>query len=213
MNHGTFALLAATLLAGCGTKDQIGDALAGTASDPKLQASPAPAPVLLRGAVAGAFQLTVDGVAYRDSEDFYTSELERLPERVAAAGYDTEGLEVRFSARVGLSDLWAGMQVFMAPASGQGAAGSAQVRPDGTFSFSLPAGTDPAAAFQLRAVKRISVELVRAGDVQERWCFLLSAREAAAVPGQFALLQAFDTQLTAYECEKTTGGLSIPASE
>lgn len=201
------------LLAGCGNRDQVSDALNGTASDPKLKPSPAPAPVLLRGAVAGAFQLTVDGVAYRDSEDFYTSELARLPERVREAGHDLDGLVVRFSARVGLGDLWAGMLVFVAPASGQGAAGSVPVRPDGTFAFSLPAGTDAAAAFQLRAVKRISVELVRAGTVEERWCYLLSAREAAAVPGQFALLQAFDTQLTAYECEKATGGLSIPASE
>lgn len=213
MNRGTLALLAATLLPGCGTRDQVADALTGTASDPKLQASPAPAPVLLRGAVAGAFQLTVDGVSYRDSEDFYTSELERLPERVAAAGHDLDGRTVRFSARVGLSDLWAGMQVHMAPASGQGAAGSTQVRPDGTFSFSLPAGTDPAAAFQLRAVKRIAVELVREGAVEERWCYLLSAREAAATPGQFALLQTFDTQLTAYACEQGSGGLQVPAAE
>src|SRR5262245_31205746 len=111
------ALVAAqSQLAACGYFDLDGDdekPASATHHAPTPAAAPG-YPKKFEGYVMSAFAITVDEQPYEDMEDFYTQELDRLPEKVAAAGYDSEW-KVSFEAEVGLSDLWRNMEVFVAP--------------------------------------------------------------------------------------------------
>jgi hypothetical protein len=204
------SILASTLLAllasSCGSKDGISDAFGGTASDPALQPTATPVPNYLRGGITSAFDLTVDGVAYRDSEDFFTQQVRKLPVQLAAAGNDLTDRTVRFTGRMGLADLWKDMVIFVQPISGQGSSGYSAIQANGQFSF-LAKGIEPDAQFQIRAVKRIGVEIVKDNAIEKLYCFILSAREQTAQLNTFVNLNTFDTQLTEYACEANQGGM------
>jgi hypothetical protein len=202
-------ILFSVLVAACGAKDSTWQkAFVGTASDPALQESQ---DLELAGSVAGAFDLTVDGQGYSDIEQFYTAESARLPERVEEAGYSTEGLRVVFAAQVGLSDFWQGMTVYSNPIGPKGKASATAVRADGSFSFRIPEA-DQKAVFELRAVKRIAVELWSGEQLEHRFCYILSGRAGQATVSAPAAISVFDTQLTTYECSQSElpSGLAIP---
>lgn len=202
--------LAALALAtvGCGreTDSAVADAIRGTASDPAVADDTQNS--YLKGAVTPAFELTVDGESYRDSEDFYTAELERLPSKIEAAGIDLTGLEVRFAAKVGLTDLPKGMTVHAIAQGIQGTAGMASVRSDGTFAIPLPKTKEPLTV-QVRATKRISIELVRGQKVEKKFCYTLSAQKSGLKATEFLVLSDFQTSLTKYECSTNEKGLII----
>lgn len=202
----------ALMIVGCGTKDDtLQKAFKGTASDPALQET---REVELSGSVAGAFDLTVDGQHYGDIESFYTSESAKLPERVEAAGYATEGLRVVFAAQIGLADFWQGMVVYSNPIGPKGTAGATRVRHDGSFVFALPE-SDTKAVFELRAVKRIAVELWNADKkLEHRFCYILSGRAQQASANSAVSISTFDTQITTYECAQSeiSSGIAIPTA-
>jgi hypothetical protein len=167
----------------------------------------------LSGSVVSAFQITVDDVRYEDSEDFYSQEVERLSQKVGAAGY--AGWEARFEAVVGFTDLAQGMKVYVAPTTKNGFSGEVSVGSDGKFRVDLPQLANNN-SYKIRAVKRVNVVLSRGGE-ERKFCYNLSAVEksveltATSMP---VLLDTFQTQFTLYACEAQSNqaGVQIPAS-
>lgn len=163
------------------------------------------------GYVASAFSLSVDGVDYFDMEDFYTTELANLPDKVAAAGY--EGYEVQFDAQIGLSDLWHNMAVYVAPEQDTGYQGSAYVEQSGQFTVDLPVEAD-GSFYKVRANKRINVILRRDSEVLT-FCYNFSAIEKSVLLSSTEhpiILDNFTTHLTSYECAPaSTGEMSLPS--
>jgi predicted small lipoprotein YifL len=88
------------------------------------------------GYISNAFDLTVDGERYTDSEDFYTKELDRLTESAVEAGYEDWNLD--FDAQIGLVDLKYGMTVFVGSPSRKGFAGQTTVASDASFHVHVP---------------------------------------------------------------------------
>jgi len=175
-----------------------------TETDPRLR---------FTGYINSAFEVIVDGEEYADMEDFYTQELDRLPEKVANAGYG-EDWDVRLDAELGLSDLWNNMKVFIAPQSGVGHQALTRVRQGGEFSVSFPNdGLDT--DYRIRAVKRINVILTSETE-SKIICYNFSAHEEN-VPfhdeAHPVVLKDFSTRLTAYDCSLSDDKLDIPQRE
>jgi hypothetical protein len=166
------------------------------------------------GFVANAFEVTVDGTVYQDLEDFYTQEMDRLPEKVQAAGYDPS-YKIDLEAEIGFSDLWNGMQVYLLSTGKQGYQGQAAVGSNGAFTVTLP---DAALndTFKVRANKRIRV-VISNGSEQQNLCYNFSAREKSVQLTENSkpiILDSFDTSLTKYDCpaSEVGSGLEVPSS-
>jgi len=172
-------------------------------------------PKTFEGFVGGAFEVTVDSQKFLDMEDFYTQEVENLPEKVAAAGYDSSW-SASFDAEVGLSDLWRSMTVYISPIDNLGYQGQTYVGNDGGFSVTLP----PAAlnkVYKIRANKRIGISLKR-GEIVKKLCYNFSAVELSAPFDDSSLpivIHNFVTTITAYSCNENNGstGVKIPPSQ
>lgn len=167
----------------------------------------------LSGSVVSAFQITVDGKAYDDSEDFYTAEVQRLPEKVAAGGYG--GWDAKFIAVLGFNDLAKDMRVYLSPIGNSGFTGQASVGYDSKFSIQLPSGAKDG-VYNLRAVKRVNVVLSRGGE-SKTFCYNFSAVERNVMFSEIfrpVVLDNFVTKLTAYSCEsaESGGGLNVPSA-
>lgn len=168
--------------------------------------------VTFNGSVVSAFAITVDGVRYDDSEDFYTQEVQRLPAKVAAAGYPN--WETSFDAVLGFNDLAHDMMVYIAPTEKRGYSGQAAVGADAKFRVELPAdATD--SSYNVRAVKRVNVILSKDGQTK-RFCYNFSAVDKN-VPfneqDKPIMLDNFVSKLTLYACEtKQEDGIVIPAA-
>lgn len=168
------------------------------------------AKMAVQGTVVSAFQISVDGKSYADSEDFYSQELGRLGEKIAAAGY--AGWQARFEAVLGFNDLSRGMTVFVAPTGNRGPAGQAQVSLEGNFRVELPSSADSAdLKYNIRAVKRVNVFLTR-GEETRKFCYNFSAveKDIGLTPSSVAMVQldTFETRLTAYACDSQQDGKS-----
>lgn len=165
-----------------------------------------------KGFVGGAFPITVDGVPYEDSEDFYTKELEKLPEKILKAGYD-KTWKWHFDAVVGFQDLRTNMMVFIAPQEKKGYQGEVPVSYAGGFEIALPKEAVDS-NYMVRAVKRVNVVLERGSDVV-KICYNFSALNQN-VPFQEKskpiILDQFTTRITAYACESASSntGIIIP---
>ncbi|NDE18273.1 hypothetical protein EBZ80_25490 [bacterium] len=201
--------VAVAVLAGCGQLDQAG--LGGT----KTSASGA-GRVEFRGYVLNAFEVTVDGATYQDLEAYYTHEVDRLPERLADAGYDSSW-KATLDARLGFVDLFRGMTVYVAPADTRGYQAQSSVDGNGAFSVSMPQdalGSD----YRVRANKRIALLLTR-GKETLRFCYNFSATDHdvsfndADLP---IVLETFNSSITKYACpvepRGTDSGLVIPGN-
>jgi hypothetical protein len=168
--------------------------------------------VTFNGAVTSAFAITVDGIRYDDSEDFYTQEVQRLPDKAAAAGY--EGWETKFDAVLGFGDLARDMVVYISPTEKRGYTGKASVGSDAKFRVELPADAQDS-SYNVRAVKRVNVILTKAGE-SKKFCYNFSAVDKN-VPfnekDKPIVLDSFTSKLTLYACEsQQTDGIVIPAA-
>jgi|GEM_PF-3993836 len=173
--------------------------------------------VAIQGTVVSAFQIQVDGKSYADSEDFYSQELGRLGEKIAAAGFSD--WQARFEAVLGFNDLSRGMTVFVAPVGNRGPAGQAQVSLEGNFRVELPASDDSTELkYNIRAVKRVNVVLTR-GEETRKFCYNFSAveKDIGLSSSAVALIQldTFETRLTTYACDSQQdgkgGSVPVPA--
>lgn len=169
--------------------------------------------VTFNGSVVSAFSITVDGVAYEDSEDFYTQEVTRLPDKVAAAGY--AGWQASFDAVLGFSDLAHDMMVYIAPTEKRGYSGQSSVDRDASFRVELPAEAQDS-SYNVRAVKRVNLILHKDGETK-RFCYNFSAVDknvAFNEQDKPIILDTFVSKLTLYSCEnRQTDGIVIPPAE
>lgn len=156
--------------------------------------------IKFRGSINSAFELKVDGIAYDDIEDFYTQELERLPEKLRATGYD-ENYSIDFDAQIGLYDLVYNMVVYIAAVNKHGYQAKETVKEDGSFSISLPPDAIDE-AYRVRANKRISVVLQSADEVVTT-CYNFSAIDKKVDFSEALkpiILSEFVTSITKYAC-------------
>lgn len=200
----SLAVLSAAL-ASCGKDD--------SDSDTQSASLDANQQVTFNGSVTSAFAITVDGVRYDDSEDFYTQEVMRLPTKVAAAGY--AGWEAKFDAVLGFNDLAKDMVVYIAPTEKRGYSGQASVGTDAQFRVELPADAIDS-SYNVRAVKRVNVVLNKAGETK-RFCYNFSAVDKN-VPlkdkDKPIVLDNFTSKLTLYACEsQQNDGITIPNAQ
>lgn len=208
----TFMILIA--LSGCGVVNPMSD------DDSTADAGDTPAITIegdfinFVGFVSNAFEVTVDGAAYHDLEDFYTQESTRLPDKAAAAGLDAS-YKVSLDAQIGFQDLWTNMTVYISPVANHGYQGTARINADGSFQVKLPKeALDD--TYRVRAVKRIGVVAEKEGE-SVRHCYNFSAMELSvnfSSSSKPIVLNAFETRLTTYSCVQAQGdGLEIPSSE
>ena len=194
-------------LAACGTQPSKDDkSNSQVINSPPASSSSA----AFQGFVNSVFELTVDGEKYNDMEDFYTKEITRLPNKVAAAGYDASW-KVMFDAQVGMNDLWQDMKVYISPITNRGYQGEATVGKAGSFSITLP-HTALDSEYRVRAIKRIAVNLTREKE-KIRICYNFSASEKAVLFSDREkpiVLDNFVSAITAYDCQVAETGLKIP---
>lgn len=210
----SFAALSSILfLMACGREETSKTDPQAAASDGNNSGSgSSEAKVTFNGSVVSAFAITVDGVRYEDSEDFYTQEVMRLPSKVAAAGYS--GWDATFDAVLGFNDLARDMMVYIAPTEKRGYSGQASVGVDAKFLVELPADANDS-SYNVRAVKRVNVLLSKDG-VTKRFCYNFSAVDKN-VPfnekDKPIVLDTFVSKMTLYACEsQQTGGIVIPSA-
>jgi hypothetical protein len=171
--------------------------------------------VTFAGYLSPAFSITVDGVRYADSEDFYTQQIDKLAKDAKADGY--AGWTLDFDAQIGLDDLKYGMKVYIAAASGRGYAAETIIAEDGTFAVQFPKEAVDS-VYQVRANKHISVSLTNpadeTGNDSVRWCYNFSAVDQSVSLSDHdkpIILNSFVTRVTKYECSASSnGGISIP---
>ena len=167
-----------------------------------------------KGYVPSAFDVTVDGESYLDLEDFYTEELGRLPERVQEAGYPAD-FEIELDARIGFSDLWSDMAVYIVSENDRGFFGKSEVQEDGSFAIQLDA-LENHSTYKVRATKRIGIILSREGE-QIQICYNFSAIDQSISfdAGQKPIiLKDFVTKITGYACPSIqSDGLAVPTAD
>jgi len=210
----TFSAL--LLLVGCGVDLNKADDTQGQTNAKKNEEKPqedtaVKEPVALRGYVSSAFDLTVDGDHYTDSEDFYTAQLDKLEGEKYAGGYDD--YKMTFDAKIGLNDLKQGMLVYIAGQGDKGYGAEATVSYNGTFEVRLP-GDATGDTFNIRANKRIGVRLTGPEGEKVTWCynFYAAKQMALAEKDKPIILREFYTKLTKYECQgNATDTINIPA--
>ncbi len=201
-----------SLLTACGDTSSQDGAASTPAQAPQPSEDETSQSKTFLGFVANAFDVTVDGVAYKDLEDFYTKEMDALPAKVQAAGYDSS-YKITFDASIGFSDLWYGMQVYILSNSDHGYQGQAAVGRNGSFTIDLPTAALND-SYKVRANKRIRVILSNGSDTQTL-CYNFSAREKS-VPFEETskpiILDSFDSSLTKYDCptNENKDGLNVP---
>lgn len=181
-------------------------------ASPKATSPASGASLAFTGYVNGVFEVVVDGASYADLEDFYSQELDKLPEKVAAAGYGDD-YTIHFDAQVGYQDFWRNMDVWIAPDTKRGYQGHSRLDSNGKFAITLP-GAAADKSYKVKASKRINILLTRRAE-QVKLCYNFTAREqdvsleAAADP---IILATFTTEVTKYNCDQVTRGLAIPKS-
>lgn len=198
----------------CGTQDQASSTQSGSSngSSSESVATGSGGQVSFSGSVNSAFAMTVDGVRYEDSEDFYTQEVLRLPAKVAAAGYS--GWDARFDAVLGFNDLAKDMMVYISPVEKRGYTGKAAVGSDAQFKVVLPSDALDT-SYNVRAVKRVNVVLTK-GTESKKFCYNFSAVDKN-VPltekDKPIVLDNFVTKMTLYACDnQQSDGIIIPQS-
>jgi len=163
----------------------------------------------LQGYVVSAFDVTVNGQQYADSEDFYTKEMASLTDQVADAGYP--GYTMQFDAQIGLDDLKYGMNVYVAAVGNSGFAGETKVNKSGRFAISIPEDSQDV-TFRIRTNKRVSIILTNPDNKKDKvnFCYNFSSANTEATIHAPALVSTFQTTLTAYACSNVQSGMQIP---
>lgn len=194
---------------GCGNENTCPDTIAdnNTRADPedcKYYGSddekPAPSykSLVIQGSVSGAFEVTVDGVAYQDMEEYYGYALKDLTNKVGALGYN--GYEVKFEAAIGFKDLTDEMTVYVQTLGNRGFQGVTSVGSDNNFKIELP--EDAAGEYQVRANKRIGIKLKKDNNYKS-FCYNFSAKSVNVLFDNIqkpVILQDFFTSITQYSC-------------
>lgn len=151
--------------------------------------------------------ISVNGKQYKDSEDFYTQEWQRLQAEVKAK-YPNHKLS--FDASVGLRNFKTGMYAYLVSTGDLGVASEAYVDSTGKFSFTVDGKTDKNVMYTLRATKRISLKITKDKEPNIQWCYNLYAEKEMPLDSKSAVLKQFATVITEYECSDPNNGIQLP---
>jgi len=171
-------------------------------------------PIFLRGYLSSSFAISVDGISFEDSEDFYSAQLDKLEAEKIENGF--ADYELTLSGRLGLSDLKYGMTVYAESAGEAGFGKETVVVADGTFEVKFPAQAS-GETFQIRANKRLGVILKNPEGDTIHWCYNFYGRKVSMVDHESkpVILREFFTKLTKYDCnisKQKDDTLHIPQS-
>lgn len=209
-------ILAVLLVTGCGielqqpTEETINQPTETVEEPEEVINYSEPQPIYLKGSVSSAFNITVDGQNYTDSEDFYTQQLDVLTSEKEANGY--ADYKLTFDAQLGLNDLKDGMTLQAEGIGDTGYAGETIIINDGTFELRFPSEAEDE-ILNIRATKRIGVILTSTKGENIYWCYNFYAKKEIELKanGKPIILRHFETKLTKYKCEgRKTSSLSIP---
>lgn len=153
--------------------------------------------------------ISVDGKSYKDSEDFYSQEFNRLQAQVKA---QYPGYKLTFDAQVGLRNFKNGMYVFLVATSDIGVASETYVDASGKFTFMIDGKADRNADYTLRATKRIGLQLSKKGQETISWCYNMYAEKNVMLDGKSNVLRNFATSVTEYQCDSTEG-ITLPEAD
>lgn len=146
-----------------------------------------PVNFVLRGSIAVAFPVTVDGFPYDDLEVYYTKLTNDLSEN-----------DAYIEASIGFEDLYKGMVVYVISEGKRGYQGRSYVSESNTFSISLP----PEAIntkYKIRGNKKISI----VSDDGTRECFnfsVLSELTEFKNDNRPIILNSFRAYFSNYDC-------------
>ena len=205
--------LVTVLLAGCGVNFEEPTANPKTPNGTTSQTSGVPLAartITIKGAVVGSFEVEVNGQRFSDMEDFYTQQLDTIATQAAADYPDYRS--VRLIGEIGLSDLARNLDIYVAADDKVGFATTTHSDTAGTFTVSFPASV-VGAKYNIRAVKRLNVQLITADNKTVIWCWNFNGEESTTLdePENPVLIRNFSTSLTKYKCEADSSGMSIPA--
>ena len=155
--------------------------------------------------------ITVDAKTYADSEDFYTSEMQRLQDLVDEK---YPGYMFFLDGEMGLRDFKYGMNAFLSSEDlSGGIAAESRVNSQGKFTFSVPSEIAENTNIQhlVRAYKRIGIRLVQ-GKTVISLCYNLYADKSVSLAAENSvLLRDYVTKITEYKCSLgTSSGLQLP---
>lgn len=176
----------------------------------KPEDTPAAA-VTFSGYVQKAFAITVDGVRFEDSEQFYTNFISSLilPHYVVP-----EDATITVEGQYGMDEFGSNAWVFMTPAQQEG--DLFQARTDSASKFTVQV-TDAAlnSTYKARLVIRIGLLVSSPSEDPEHFCYVLTgARDDVALSEKSKpiIFDNFSTQLNTYKCEQVTDSqLIIPS--
>ena len=157
--------------------------------------------------------ITVDGKAYSDSEDFYSAEIQRLQDLVDEK---YQGYTFYLDGEMGLRDFKLDMSAYLASEDESGGiAAEDRVDRTGKFVFQIPSETLQNNVLHLvRAYKRIAIRLVQ-GKKTISMCYNLFAdKEVSLATETSVLLRDYTTKITEYKCPQVgsnASGLNLPA--
>jgi len=169
--------------------------------------------IMLKGYISSAFDISVDGQHYDDSEDFYSKQIDVLEKQKNDGGYSEYSLE--FEAEVGLGELKNSMEVFVVATADQGFAGETIVLYDGTWEVKLPPEVK-GDSFQVRANKRVGVRLTGPTGQVVEWCYNFYGIKMLNLDDKTKpiILKNFKTKLTKYRCPLSSKSiLGIPSKK
>lgn len=156
------------------------------------------------GYVQTAFEITVDGVQFNDSEHFYT----RFIQDLITPNYpELEGKEIEVLGTYGISTFGTNSPVFVAPSGSDGHLYSATT--DSSRHFEVVVSGSSTGTYRSKLVNRIGLLIDG-----EKSCYLLTSTKdnitfEREVPIVFS---EYTTQLNTYKCEVGTNSIEIPGA-
>ena len=155
--------------------------------------------------------ITVDDKTYADSEDFYTSEIQRLQDYVDEK---YSGYTFSLDGELGLRDFKYGMSTFLSSEDlSGGIAAESRVDSHGKFSFSIPSeiAEDANITHLVRAYKRIGIRLAKGKEVKSICYNLYADKSVSLATEKTVLLRDYVTKITEYKCSLgTSSWLQLP---
>lgn len=204
------------LLASCGSLDwNKSDTEALCKANPAQCQAPTPVeePLVFSGYVQRAFTITVNGVEFADAEDLYTRFIDELllTDEANKARFEDAIIEVEGEYRV--DAFGSGSRVFLASQTGDGHAYEATTGRDAKFRLEIKEDVSEE-IFKARVVNRIGLKILKDGT-EQHYCYLLHGyRDNVVIDKESKpiIFDEFSTQLTTYDCEKSTRNtLQVPS--
>lgn len=183
--------------------------------DAELEAALAPgSKIEFSGYVQRAFEITVEGVTFNDTEDFYTNFVDDLilsDDRYAEALADAE---ITIEGEYSVEKFGSSSRVFMSSQQGDGHIYESTTNNQAKFTIEVDvSATDE--VFKARVINRIGLNVAYEDGTEERFCYILHANRSSISVTETSkpiIFDDFKTQLNSYNCEEAASKIEIPTS-